>query len=53
MGVVNAKDPHALVNPELHHVAQCEPQRWQRRRRVKIGIDNVFVLLRRILSEAD
>ncbi len=51
--IVDAEDAHALVDPEQHDVAQRQPQPGHRAFGVEIDIDDVLVLLRRILGVTD
>ena len=50
--VVDAENPHALLDPEQHDVAQRLPQR-DAVGAVEIRIDDVLVFLRRVLGVSD
>jgi hypothetical protein len=50
--VVDAEDAHALVEPEEHDAAPFVPDRWQGVA-VEVDVDDVLVLLRRVLGELD
>ena len=50
--IVDAEDPHALVQPEQHDVAQGVPDRRQRAA-VEMDVDDVLVFLRRVLGVFD
>ena len=52
VGVVDAEDLDALVDPEQHEVAQLVPDR-RYRLAVEVDVDDVLVLLGRILGELD
>src|SRR6516165_2118054 len=52
MRIVDAKDTHPLRDPEQHGVAQGLPKSLIVRR-VKVGIDDVFVLFRRVFRILD
>ena len=52
MRVVDTKDPHALFEPEEHDIAQGVPEAWDGLA-IEVDIDDVFVLLRRVLGVLD
>ena len=51
--IVDAEDPHAFAGPVQHDIAQRQPQLGHRAFGVEVDIDDVFVLLGRILGVAD
>ena len=50
--IVHPENAHALVHPELHGIAQREPQRRHRGLGEEVRIDDVLVFLWRILGVA-
>ena len=53
VGIVDAEDAHALADPVLDDVAQGEPKVRHGALGMEVDVDDVLVLLRRILGIAD
>lgn len=53
MRVVDAKQRHAQLHPAQHHIAQRQPQIGHCRFGVELDVDDVLVLLRRVLGMAN
>ena len=47
--VVDAERPDAMAHPQLDHVAQAQPQVGHRVRAVKVDVDDILILLGRVL----
>ena len=53
MGVIDAKNAHARIDPEAHDIAEREPGARQCVGSIEIDVDDIFVFLRRIFREMD
>src|SRR5438045_1410238 len=51
--VVDTEQRYAFRYPEQHDVAERLPQLWNRGRRIEVDIDDVLVLLGRVLGVLD